>query len=53
MNLRIGDIVQLKTGGPSMTIDEVIGDEVECSWLENNSPKRRRGSFDVNSLVQV
>jgi|HubBroStandDraft_4_1064222.scaffolds.fasta_scaffold4567364_1 uncharacterized protein YodC (DUF2158 family) len=37
MDLRVGDIVQLKSCGLSMTIDEVIRNEVECIARERQS----------------
>lgn len=35
-----GDIVQLKSGGPSMTVrayEPTDGDEVTCGWFEGNT----------------
>jgi uncharacterized protein YodC (DUF2158 family) len=29
----VGDTVQLKSGGPTMVIIEVILNEVECIWI--------------------
>ena len=30
----IGDVVKVKSGGPSMTIRELVGDEVYCEWFD-------------------
>lgn len=33
MNLVIGDVVQLMSGGPNMTVSEIVAkDDVECQW---------------------
>ena len=35
---RIGDKVRLKSGGPSMTVTDRYGDEVEVKWFDKKSP---------------
>lgn len=35
MTFSIGDIVLLKSGGPSMTVKVVDGDNVTCTWFAN------------------
>jgi uncharacterized protein YodC (DUF2158 family) len=36
-----GDIVQLKSGGESMTVEEVNGNEVTCVWSESKKLQRQ------------
>ena len=43
MAFQPGDVVQLKSGGPRMTVENVTGDEVECVWFEKN--KQEYGTF--------
>jgi len=35
MELKIGDLVKLKSGGPTMTVTQLIeqSEHVECSWF--------------------
>ena len=47
-NFKPGDTVQLKSGGPKMTIYNIDGSEAFCSWFEGN--KRERGRFELTSL---
>jgi uncharacterized protein YodC (DUF2158 family) len=38
--LKLGDVVQLKSGGPRMTVDSVDGDRfVHCAWFEGRTKK--------------
>lgn len=36
----VGDVVQLKSGGESMTIEEIDRDEISCVWFEGKNVKR-------------
>jgi len=40
MNFVIGEIVQLKSGGPIMTIETIDDDEVCCVWFLDGEVKR-------------
>ena len=49
---KVGDVVQLKSGGPEMTI-EGIGDEgwADCVWFSGLEAKRE--SFPLDALQTV
>jgi uncharacterized protein YodC (DUF2158 family) len=56
MTFQIGDVVQLKSGGPKMTVEDVgqnaIGaDTVWCSWFDGN--KKVQGTFAPQALQKV
>ncbi len=34
-----GDVVQLKSGGPVMTVEEVSGEGVFCTWFDKNKKR--------------
>jgi uncharacterized protein YodC (DUF2158 family) len=41
MDLKPGDVVELKSGGPDMTIETVGHDgRVACVWFDGNQEKR-------------
>jgi len=50
--LKNGDVVELKSGGPRMTIDLIghIGEPqtADCSWFEGG--RRHTGKFPITSL---
>ncbi len=37
---RIGDVVQLRSGGMRMTIEQMDGDQVACAWFEGKTLER-------------
>ena len=45
--MNVGDVVQLKSGGPHMTITTVNTDQVICIWFE----KGKQEYSDFNPLV--
>ena len=50
--LQAGDTVQLKSGGPYMTVDALWGDgEVKCAWFAGD--KQQAHNFRETSLVKV
>ncbi len=51
--LKAGDIVQLKSGGPEMTILELTldGKEFVCRWFDKSEP--RTDTFPPESLEKV
>ncbi len=50
---KVGDIVKLKSGGPSMTVVVAKGGKVRCFWFVEPDPKRRAGTFPVASIEPV
>jgi len=43
-----GDIVILKSGGPPMTVEEIVADGVWCLWFEGK--RRQRKLFPAPTL---
>lgn len=46
--LKTGDIVQLKSGGPKMTVRDVEQTRVYCQWFAGS--KLESGGFPVDSV---
>jgi len=46
-----GDIVQLKSGGPKMTVEDIFDDDIMCQWFEGS--KLNEGIFTQESLIKV
>jgi uncharacterized protein YodC (DUF2158 family) len=36
MKYQVGDLVRLKSGGPTMTIRQILSDAVGCAWFDAN-----------------
>ena len=57
MELKVGDIVQLKSGGPIMTVTDVgsdygsVGISVWCVWFVG--AKQEKGSFPAAAVKAV
>ncbi|HEY3919735.1 MAG TPA: DUF2158 domain-containing protein [Stellaceae bacterium] len=50
MAFKVGDVVQLASGGIPMTVTHVDGTNIECHWSEGN--KQRSKVFQSATLVQ-
>ncbi|MCL6366201.1 DUF2158 domain-containing protein [Pectobacterium carotovorum subsp. carotovorum] len=49
-NVKVGDIVSLKSGGPEMTVKAVYSDgDITCQWFAGK--KLESGDFPVSSLI--
>ncbi|HEX8283258.1 MAG TPA: DUF2158 domain-containing protein [Pyrinomonadaceae bacterium] len=50
---KVGDIVQLKSGGPKMTVKDpmAVNDNVHCQWFAGS--KLNFGYFSRGSLVKI
>lgn len=47
--IKAGDVVRLKSGGPDMTVEKVEGTSAVCDWFDaSGNPQRRH--FAVASL---
>lgn len=49
---KTGDVVQLKSGGPEMTVDGLFGGEVICVWFVGNDCKRETFSQGALKLLR-
>jgi uncharacterized protein YodC (DUF2158 family) len=49
--MNIGDVVQVKSGGPYMTITSVGQDKVVCVWFVDNKPEHSAFPVEVLELV--
>ncbi|HDS1213010.1 TPA: DUF2158 domain-containing protein [Shewanella algae] len=47
-----GDVVQLKSGGPYMTIYSVSGEKVGCVWFVENKPEHAAFAAETLELVE-
>jgi len=49
----VGDVVRLKSGGESMTIEEIDGDDISCVWFEKKNLQRQTfGSATLKKYVR-
>lgn len=46
---KIGDIVQLKSGGPKMTVTAVLGKVVHTAWFSGS--KKETGAFPFDAII--
>ena len=47
MALEIGDIVELKSGGPKMTVTEInVNGEIRCTWFNMNDVNNPYGGYN-------
>ena len=47
--LKVGDVVELKSGGGLMTIAAINGDKAVCEWLDVKSGESQE--FSLSSLI--
>ena len=45
--MKVGDVVQLKSGGPPMTISEIEDDYIVCNWFN------KHGKLESNSFGRL
>ncbi len=50
--MKVGDVVELKSGGPQMTIESIYDfggvDRASCVWFDGT--ERKEGNFPVDTL---
>lgn len=44
-----GEIVRLRSGSPSMTVERTAGRSVDCAWFVDG--QLRTGNFDADALM--
>lgn len=49
MEFTVGDTVQLKSGGPVMTVQKVINGRIHCSWFDGKNVLNH-GVFQAEAL---
>jgi uncharacterized protein YodC (DUF2158 family) len=49
--IKAGDVVKLRSGGPSMTVSWIENDEAYCEWFLAN--KLEGAKFNLTSLVKA
>lgn len=49
--IKAGDVVQLKSGGPSMTVQYLSGHAAVCHWFNGNDAKQYE--FYLDQLKKV
>jgi uncharacterized protein YodC (DUF2158 family) len=49
-SLKVGDVVELKSGSPSMTV-MIVGVKINCTWFKDGEPKNY--SFERESLKKI
>lgn len=55
-DIKVGDVVRLKSGGKDMTVTEINGDACLCHWFESNEyqwQKLGRAWFPAAALIMV
>jgi len=50
-DIKVGDLVQLKSSSPTMKVADVAEGKAWCGWLADDKPQRR--VFPLTALVQV
>lgn len=47
--IKKGDTVRLKSGGPLMTVQSIADNEASCTWFDDKN-NRKEGIFDPATL---
>ena len=49
-DFQIGDVVEMKSGGPQMTVKKIGDDGVECVWFDEKKRVQQSDVFDPATL---
>lgn len=50
--MKVGDVVQLRSGGPAMTVESTIGgSECMCMWFEGTTLRKK--AFPTEALERT
>ncbi len=52
-NLKVGDIVRLKSGSPNMTVVRVVANTVHCQWFSPKHDVMHQGEFILEGIESV
>lgn len=52
VNIKLGDVVRLKSGGPMMTIYEMTDNRISCKWFDEKH-NLRYGTFQNEELRNI
>lgn len=47
-DIKEGDVVQLKSGSPAMTVINIDNEEVQCAWFVKG--KQENGKFPISAI---
>ncbi|MCA0399386.1 MAG: YodC family protein [Proteobacteria bacterium] len=50
---KIGDVVQMKSGGPAMSVVSTTDEKAECLWFAEGSETFQRDTFPMACLEAV
>ena len=53
MAFTVGQVVQLNSGGPLMTVEKSVGDLVTCVWHEGTTNQPCREEYSATMLTPV
>ena len=52
-SIEAGSVVQIKSGGPAMTVTKVDGSNVQCLWFGETADDVRTATVPAIALVMV
>ncbi len=51
--LKVGDVVQLNSGGPQMTVTIVAAETVQCEWHGDYASRAVRDEFKIECVTKI
>ncbi|MNP32106.1 hypothetical protein D3C76_1252710 [compost metagenome] len=52
-SIAVGDTVYLNSGGPKLTVEEIVTGKATCSWYDSNNDCKQHVKFDVACLTHT